>query len=320
MRQKIIQIVSETIANESNAIANLTKIIDLTLIESVKCIYNCKGRVIVSGIGKSALVAKKISATFNSTGTKSIFLHAADALHGDVGVINEDDVVLLLSKSGNTPELKVLVPILKNNKNKIIGITGNQQGFLSQQADYNIVFEIEAEACPINLAPTTSTTVQMVIGDAIANALLHLRGFKASDFLKFHPAGSLGKQLYVKIEDIMTAENLPVAFKNSPVKKVIMEMSSKRFGAVVVVNKANNIKGIVTDGDLRRMLETEADIETVVAGEIMSKKPKEIKPKALAIEGLNLMQQHQISQLLVVENKQLKGIIHLQDILKEGIV
>jgi len=310
LRQKIIQIVSETIANESNAIANLTKIIDLTLIESVKCIYNCKGRVIVSGIGKSALVAKKISATFNSTGTKSIFLHAADALHGDVGVINEDDVVLLLSKSGNTPELKVLVPILKNNKNKIIGITGNQQGFLSQQADYNIVFEIEAEACPI----------QMVIGDAIANALLHLRGFNVSDFLKFHPAGSLGKQLYVKIEDIMMAEHLPLAFSNSPVKKVIMEMSSKRFGAVVVVNETNNIQGIVTDGDLRRMLETEADIETVVAGEIMSKKPKEIEPKALAIEGLNLMQQHQISQLLVVENKQLKGIIHLQDILKEGIV
>jgi len=319
LRPKISRIVSNTFLNESIAIANLKKIIDTNLIDAIVSIYKCKGRVIISGIGKSALVAKKIVATLNSTGTQAVFLHAADALHGDVGVVNKEDVVLLLSKSGNTPELKVLIPILKSNGNTIIGITGNPNGFLHQAVHYSILFSIEEEACPINLAPTTSTTVQMVIGDAIANALLQLRGFSSTDFLKFHPAGSLGKQLYLKVADIMVVENLPIVQTNSLLKEVIVEMSSKRLGAVAVLNDQNLI-GIITDGDLRRMLETHEDIQNITAADIMTKQPKTTESETLAVEAMHIFQQHKIQQLLVVEEEVLKGIIHLQDLLKEGIV
>lgn len=320
MRPKISRIVSDTFTNEANAIANLNKIIDSNLIEAILSIYNCKASVIVSGIGKSALVAKKIVATFNSTGTKAVFLHAGDALHGDVGVVNDKDIVLILSKSGNTPELKVLIPILKSNGNTIISISGNETGFLHQKADHSILFNIEREACPINLAPTTSTTVQMVIGDAIANALLQLRGFNSDDFLKFHPSGSLGKKLYLKVTDIMIAENLPTVQLTSPLKEVIIEMSSKRMGAVAVLNDNQTIAGIITDGDLRRMLEANLQIEKIVANDIMTQQPKSIETQQLAAEALQFLRQHQIQQLLVSDNGYLQGIIHMQDLLKEGIV
>lgn len=320
MRPKISQIVSNTFLNESKAIANLNKIIDTNLIDAIVSIYKCKGRIIISGIGKSALIAKKIVATLNSTGTQAVFLHASDALHGDVGVVNSHDVVLLLSKSGNTPELKVLVPILQNNGNTIIGITGNPNGFLHQAVHYSILFTIEEEACPINLAPTTSTTVQMVIGDAIANALLQLRGFNSTDFLKFHPAGSLGKQLYLKVADIMVTENLPIVETESPLKKVIIEMSSKRLGAVAVLNHQQTLAGIITDGDLRRMLESHENLNPIVAADIMTRQPKTTQPETLAVEAMQIFQNHKIQQLLVVEKEALKGIIHIQDLLKEGIV
>ncbi len=320
MRPKISQIVSDTFSNEAEAIANLKKIIDTNLINAIISIYGCTGRVVISGIGKSALVAKKIVATFNSTGTQAVFLHTADALHGDVGVVNKADIILLLSKSGNTPELKVLVPILKNNGNTLIGITGNPNGFLHQAVDFSILFEMEHEACPINLAPTTSTTIQMVIGDAIANALLQLRGFSPDDFLRFHPAGSLGKQLYLKVADIMLADDLPVVDSQSPLKEVIIEMSSKRMGAVAVLNQQQQVAGIVTDGDLRRMLESHTNIEPIVAADIMSLHPKTVEPSLLAVEAMQLLQQHQIQQLLVVENLLLKGMVHWQDLLGAGIV
>lgn len=320
MRPKISRIVSDTFLNEAKAIANLNKIIDTHLINAIISVYKCSGRVIVSGIGKSALVAKKIVATFNSTGTQAVFLHAADALHGDLGLVNKADIVLLLSKSGNTPELKVLIPILKNNHNAIIGITGNVNGFLYKAADYPILFNIEKEACPINLAPTTSTTVQMVIGDAIANALLQLRGFSSDDFLKFHPAGSLGKQLYLTVADVMLSKNLPVVDVQNSLKEVIIEMSSKRMGAVAVLNAQQEIAGIITDGDLRRMLESHANLNQIIATDIMTKQPKTVKPSTLAVKAMQFLQQHKIQQLLVVEKKVLKGILHWQDLLTAGIV
>lgn len=289
MRLKIKQIVSATFNNEIMALNKLQYNNIDGIAEVVELIYKTKGRVVVSGIGKSALIAKKIVATLNSTGTKAIFLHAADALHGDIGMVDTLDIVILLSKSGNTQELKVLLPLIKANGNKTVAITANNNGYLAQNVDSKIVFEIDEEACPINLAPTTSTTVQMVIGDAIANSLLYVKGFTSNDFFKFHPAGSLGKKIYMRVNDLLNKTNVPKVFTSDSIKTVIIEMSSKRLGAVVVLNLQNNIEGIITDGDLRRMLENTFDIQNYKAIDIMNKQPITINENSLAAEALSIM-------------------------------
>lgn len=321
MRLKIKQIVSATFSNEAKALDKLQHNNIDGVTEAVEMIYHSKGRVVVCGLGKSALIAKKIVATLNSTGTKAIFLHAADALHGDVGMVDALDIIILLSKSGNTQELKVLLPLLKANNNKTIAVTANNGSYLAQNTDHKIVFEIEEEACAINLAPTTSTTVQMVIGDAIANSLLYIKGFTTTDFFKFHPAGSLGKKIYLRVSDLVDKNNLPVAYINDSIKTIIIEMSSKRLGAVVILGLSNNIAGIITDGDLRRMLENTFDIENYKAIDIMNKQPITINENTLAAKVLNIMKQKKISQIIVTaENNGLTGLLHVQDILKEGII
>jgi len=321
LRLKIKQIVSATFSNEAKALDKLQHNNIDGVTEAVEMIYHSKGRVVVCGLGKSALIAKKIVATLNSTGTKAIFLHAADALHGDVGMVDALDIIILLSKSGNTQELKVLLPLLKANNNKTIAVTANNGSYLAQNTDHKIVFEIEEEACAINLAPTTSTTVQMVIGDAIANSLLYIKGFTTTDFFKFHPAGSLGKKIYLRVSDLVDKNNLPVAYINDSIKTIIIEMSSKRLGAVVILGLSNNIAGIITDGDLRRMLENTFDIENYKAIDIMNKQPITINENTLAAKVLNIMKQKKISQIIVTaENNSLTGLLHVQDILKEGII
>lgn len=321
MRLKIKQIVSATFNNEIMALNKLQYNNIDGIAEVVELIYKTKGRVVVSGIGKSALIAKKIVATLNSTGTKAIFLHAADALHGDIGMVDTLDIVILLSKSGNTQELKVLLPLIKANGNKTVAITANNNGYLAQNVDSKIVFEIDEEACPINLAPTTSTTVQMVIGDAIANSLLYVKGFTSNDFFKFHPAGSLGKKIYMRVNDLLNKTNVPKVFTSDSIKTVIIEMSSKRLGAVVVLNLQNNIEGIITDGDLRRMLENTFDIQNYKAIDIMNKQPITINENSLAAEALSIMKRKKISQIIVTSDKNsLCGLLHIQDILKEGII
>jgi len=321
LRLKIKQIVSSTFINEAKAINNLQHNNTNAVAKVVQFIYQTNGRVVVCGLGKSALIAKKIVATLNSTGSKAIFLHAADALHGDLGMVDASDVVILLSKSGNTQELKILLPLLKANGNKTVAITANNSSFLAQNTDHKIVFEMEEEACPINLAPTTSTTIQMVIGDAIANGLLYLKGFTSKDFFKFHPAGSLGKKIYLRISDLVNNENLPAVYTSDSIKKVIIEMSSKRLGAVIVLNADGNIAGIVTDGDLRRMLENTFDIENYAAKDIMTEQPVVTNENKLAAEALNIMKQKKINQLIVINDEgHLVGLLHIQDILKEGII
>jgi len=321
LRLKIKRIVSATFNNETKAIDKLQHNNTAEVTEVVEMLYQSKGRVVVCGIGKSALIAKKIVATLNSTGTKAIFLHAADALHGDVGMVDALDAVILLSKSGNTQELKVLLPLLKANGNKTVAITANDSSFLAKNTDHKIVFEIEQEACPINLAPTTSTTVQMVIGDAIANSLLYIKGFTTTDFFKFHPAGSLGKKIYLRVSDLINKDNLPKAYTNDSIKKVIIEMSSKRLGAVVILDSNNNITGIITDGDLRRMLENSFNIENYTAKDIMNTEPFIINENSLAAAALDIMKKKKISQIVIVDNNDyLIGLLHVQDILKEGII
>lgn len=320
MNQKIRQTILETFNNEAAAIEQLKHIVNDEFVEIVRTLYETKGKVIVTGLGKSALIAKKISATFNSTGTTATFLHTGDALHGDVGVVDKDDIIIIVSKSGNTPELEILLPLLKDNSNTTVAITNNENSYLTENATYKIIALIEKEACPINLAPTTSSTVQLVIGDAIANALLNMRGFNSADFLKVHPAGSLGKKLYLRVNELVQQNACPYVIEQDNIKKVIIEISSGMLGAVAVVDENKNIKGIITDGDLRRMLNKGLQVDDTVASLIMSKNPKTIDINVLAIEAFEIMKQNKISQLLVTENNILHGIIHLQDILKKGIV
>jgi arabinose-5-phosphate isomerase len=316
----IKQLAIDTILLEANSIKNLANDIDETFVEVVDLIYNGAGRVIVTGIGKSAIVAGKIVATLNSTGTPAIFMHAADAIHGDLGIIQPEDVIICLSKSGNTAEIKVLVPLIKHMGNKLIAIVSNTDSLLAQQADYVIKAFVEKEACPNNLAPTTSTTAQMVIGDALAICLLKRRGFSSEDFARFHPGGSLGKKLYLRVGDFYLENRLPAVRLHDPLRKVIVEISSKRLGATAVIDEKGLLAGIITDGDLRRMLEKNVSIEKLTAGEIMSKNPKTIERNALAIDAFNTMKQNNITQLLIMDGQEYVGIIHLHDILKEGVV
>ena len=315
----IIQTAKETILLESAAIANLAKLLDENFEKAVNFILNSNGRVIVTGIGKSANIATKIVATFNSTGTPAIFMHAADAIHGDLGNVQENDVVICISKSGNTPEIKVLVPLIKNYGNKIIAITGNIDSFLGKNADFPLNTFVEKEACPNNLAPTTSTTAQLVMGDALAVCLQDLRGFTKKDFAKYHPGGALGKRLYLRVSDLIKNNQIPKVNASDSISKVIIEISERRLGVTAVL-KNEKIVGIITDGDLRRMLSKTTDINHFTAKDIMGKNPKTIQENAMAIEALEKLESNNITQILVV-NAQEKyiGIVHLHDLIKEGI-
>ena len=315
----IIDIAKDTIRLESEAIQNLAQLIDDNFEKAVKFILNSKGRVIVTGIGKSANIGTKIVATLNSTGTPAVFMHAADAIHGDLGNVLEDDVVICISKSGNTPEIKVLVPLIKNYGNKIIAITGNIDSFLGKNSDFPLNTFVEKEACPNNLAPTTSTTAQLVMGDALAVCLLELRGFTSSDFAKYHPGGALGKRLYLRVSDLVEKNEAPKVAKTDSIAKVIIEISEKRLGVTAVVEN-NKIIGIITDGDIRRMLSKTTKIDAFVASDIMGNKAKTIHRDAMAVEALDILENNSISQLLVVDdNNNYAGVVHLHDLIKEGI-
>ncbi len=319
-KNSIIDIAKQTIEMESKAISNLSNLITDDFADAVNLIYNSKGRVIITGIGKSAIIANKIVATLNSTGTPSIFMHAADAIHGDLGLILKDDVVICISKSGNTPEIKVLVPLIKSAKNRIIAITGNKDSFLGQRADYVLNAFVEKEACPNNLAPTTSTTAQLVIGDALAVCLLELRGFSSNDFAKYHPGGALGKKLYLRVHDISSVNEKPKVNIDTSIKNIIIEISEKMLGVAAVIDN-DRIIGIITDGDLRRMLTKEDDFASLTAKDIMSANPKHIKDSAMAVDALEIMESNGISQLLVEDdNGNYAGVVHLHDLIKEGII
>ena len=316
----ILQKAKQTILAESQAIAYLSELIDHNLVNAVSCILESKGRVVVTGIGKSANIATKIVATLNSTGTPSIFMHAADAIHGDLGIIQKNDVVVCISKSGNTPEIKVLIPLIKNSQNKIIAITGNTDSYLGKNADFVLNTYVEKEACPNNLAPTTSTTAQLVMGDVLAVCLLELKGFSSKDFAKFHPGGALGKKLYLRVSDLIVKNEVPKVSLDATVVQAIIEISEKRLGATAVLDASNAICGIITDGDVRRMLSKSTKIEDFTAGEIMSKNPKTIAESAMAIDALDIMENNNITQVLVVnERNRYVGVVHLHDIIKEGI-
>jgi arabinose-5-phosphate isomerase len=315
----ILQTAKETILLESSAIANLANLLDENFEKAVNFILNSNGRVIVTGIGKSANIATKIVATFNSTGTPAIFMHAADAIHGDLGNVQENDVVICLSKSGNTPEIKVLVPLIKNYGNKIIAITGNVGSFLGKNSDFPLNTYVEKEACPNNLAPTSSTTAQLVMGDALAVCLQDLRGFSSKDFAKYHPGGALGKRLYLRVSDLIKNNQTPKVDINSALAEVIVEISEKRLGVTAVLEK-EKIIGIITDGDIRRMLRKSTDIKLFKAKDIMGKNPKIIYQDAMAIEALEKLEQGNITQILVVDaQEKYIGVVHLHDLIKEGI-
>jgi arabinose-5-phosphate isomerase len=316
----ILNTAKETILLESDAIANLANLIDDNFAKAIIFILASKGRVIVTGIGKSANIANKIVATLNSTGTPAIFMHAADAIHGDLGNVQKDDVVICISKSGNTPEIKVLVPLIKNYGNKIIAITGNIDSFLGKNADFPLNTFVEKEACPNNLAPTTSTTAQLVMGDAIAVCLLKLNNFSSKDFAKYHPGGALGKQLYLRVSDLIKNNQVPQVLEKDSIAKVIVEISEKRLGVTAVLDAKNAIVGIITDGDIRRMLSKSTKIDSLIAKDIMGKKPKTIHHDAMAVEALERLENNSITQILVTdsENKYI-GVVHLHDLIKEGI-
>ena len=317
---EITAIATDVIEQEAATVANLKNMIDNNFAEAVSIIFKSRGRLVVTGIGKSAIIAQKIVATMNSTGTPALFMHAADAIHGDLGMIQDNDIVMLLSRSGNTPEIKVLVPILKMRRNKMIAMVSDTQSYLAQQADIIINAYAEHEACPNNLAPTSSTTAQLVMGDALAIALLECRGFSPSDFAKYHPGGALGKKLYMRVSDLYINNEKPQVAATDNIKQVIMEMTSKRLGATAVLNADGDMVGIITDGDLRRMLMSGRDVANLTAADIMSVKPKTIDENAMAVNAFHLMEQNHITQLIVLKEGRYAGVIHIHDILQEGIV
>ena len=316
--KNILKIASSVFDIESNSISQLKSKLTDDFTMSVTEILNSDGRIIVAGVGKSANIASKIVATFNSTGQPSVFLHAADALHGDLGNIQKNDIVICVSKSGNTKEIKLLVPLIKKLGNKIISICGNLNSYLAKESNFCLDVSVEKEACPNNLAPTSSTTAQLVMGDALAVCLLELRDFSDEDFARFHPGGILGKRLFLKVSDIISEQSKAFVSPNSTLQEVIVEISAKRLGSAAVINQSKLI-GIITDGDLRRMLEDSPDISNIIASDIMSDSPRTISPDMLASEALTILEKNNISQLIVLDNSEYKGIIHIHDILKEGI-
>jgi len=316
---EIRQIALQTITDETSAIEGLKKSINNDFVKCVEIILQSKGRVVVTGIGKSANIAVKIVSTLNSTGTQAVFMHASDALHGDLGMISREDVIICLSKSGNTPEIKVLVPLLKLLGNKLVAMVGNIDSYLAMQADLILNTTVLREACPNNLAPTSSTTAQLVMGDALAVALLECRGFTAGDFARYHPGGALGKRLYLRVGDLYINNEKPVVTPDAGVREVILEISSKRLGCTAVVGN-NALEGIITDGDLRRMLQGTTDVASLKASDILSHNPLNVSPDTLVSDALDLMRTRNVTQLLVVDNGIYLGVIHLHDILKEGII
>ena len=315
---EIIRFAAQIIDNEANAISNLKARLDDDFAEVVELILENEGNLVFSGIGKSAIIAQKIVATMNSTGTTAVFMHAADAIHGDLGMVREGDIVVILSKSGETPEIKVLVPLIKLRGNKIVAMVGNRQSYLASQADFILDVTVDEEAVPGSLAPTSSTTAQLVMGDALALILMRCRGFSTEDFAKFHPGGALGKQLYLRVKDLYVRNERPEVGPDDSLTRVIIEMTHKRLGATVVMQD-EQLLGIITDGDLRRMLMKYPNIEQVKASQIMTSHPKTIEEEALVVDALHKMRENSITQLPVVSNGKYLGIIHLHDILKEGI-
>lgn len=310
----------QTIRIEAAAIESLEASINQEFCQCIETIFESKGRLIVTGIGKSAIIAQKMVATFNSTGTPAVFMHAADAIHGDLGMVQKTDMVLCISKSGETSEIKVLVPLVKNLGSLMIGMVSNKNSFLAKQADYILHTPIDKEADPNNLAPTASTAAQMAMGDAIATSLLALRGFTPNDFAQYHPGGALGKQLYLRVHDIYPQNERPVVLENENIRNTIIEMTSKRLGVAVVVDDEDKIKGIITDGDLRRMLQSQDKVEHLQAKNIMTKNPKTIDKNALAIKALEMMRSKSITQLIVADGEKYVGVVHLHDLLREGLV
>lgn len=318
----IKDVAKNVVREEAEAIGSLEHFIDDDFEKVVKLIYESKGRVIITGIGKSAIIAQKIVATLNSTGTPSVFMHAADAIHGDMGMVREEDVVIFISKSGNTPEIKVLVPLIRNiGNNRIVAMVSNTDSFLAQNAEYRITAHVDKEACPNNLAPTNSTTAQLVMGDALAICLIACRSFSTRDFARFHPGGSLGKRLYTRVSDVFDKENRPLVVPTDTIRSVIVKISGGCLGAVAVVDEEEKLIGIITDGDLRRMLEKYKDVDGLKAKDIMSLHPKTISEDELAYNAFMLMEKNSITQLVVIgEGSIYKGMVHLHDILREGVV
>lgn len=318
--KNIKNIARSVLLNEARAIENLTNFIDDNFEACVNEIYSAKGRVVITGVGKSAIIANKIVATLNSTGTPALFMHAADAIHGDLGMIQKDDIVMCVSKSGSTPEIKVLVPLLKRRGSKLVALISNTNSYLAQQADFVLNATIAEEACPHNLAPTTSTTAHLALGDALAVCLLEMRNFTSTDFAEFHPGGALGKQLYLRVSDIYVQNALPKVRPDTPVPDAILEISTKRLGCTAVIDPHDEMLGIITDGDLRRMLQKNINIGELKAVDIMTRNPKSIQKDEYAVKALHIMQENNITQLPVMDNKKLVGFVHLHDLLKEGIV
>jgi arabinose-5-phosphate isomerase len=318
--KNIISSAKKTIKLEARSISELSDLINGEFEKAVTTINQCKGRLVVSGIGKSAIVAQKIVSTLNSTGSPSIFLHAADAIHGDIGMVQQYDVVMIISKSGDSPEIKVLIPLIKNFKNTIIAMCGNMQSYLAKSADIILNTTVAEEACPNNLAPTSSTTAQIVMGDALAICLMEIKGFGTGDFAKFHPGGTLGKKLYLRVGDLCGNNEKPAEKPDSLLKDVIIEITKKRLGATVILDDDENVLGIITDGDLRRMLEKDLSPAEVRAKDIMSLHPKTIESAELAVDALDLMRKKNITQLIVTENNRYAGIVHLHDLVREGII
>jgi arabinose-5-phosphate isomerase len=318
--EDVLKLALETIRLEAESVTMLMKYVDDQFIKAVQKIHEAKGRVVVTGIGKSAIIAQKIVATFNSTGTPALFMHAADAIHGDLGMIQPDDAVIIISKSGNSPEVKVLVPLIKNFGNPLVAICGNRGSYLAVNAGLFINTTVEKEACPHNLAPTTSTTAQLAMGDALAVCLLSLKGFTEKDFARYHPGGALGKRLYLRVADMSDMNAQPKVTADSSVREIIYEISARRLGATAVLDNENNIIGVITDGDLRRMLEKHENFTSLHAKDILSPDPKTIDCGELATEALVLMRRYDITQLLVTKDGKYAGMLHLHDLVREGII
>lgn len=315
-----MEIARRTLELEAQAVSDLAASIQPSFEETIHVLNDMKGRLVISGIGKSAIVGQKIVATLNSTGTPSIFMHAADAIHGDLGMIQHDDVVMIISKSGESPEIKMLITLIKNLGNTLIGMVGNMSSILAASSNYILKTTVSQEACPNNLAPTASTTAQMAMGDAVAVSLMELKGFTADDFAKFHPGGTLGKKLYLRVQDLSKLNEKPAVGPDSNIRQVIVEMTKKRLGLTAVTDDAAKLVGVITDGDLRRMLEKDIDIEHKKAKDIMSRQPKTIAPDALAVDALDRMRKNNITQLIVKTGEEYTGVIHLHDLIKEGLV
>ena len=317
---EIISIGKRTIQQEADAIAGLLPFINDTFVSVVEKILQGNGRIVISGIGKSAIVAQKLVATLNSTGTPSLFMHAADAIHGDIGMVQQNDIVMVLSKSGDSPEIKVLIPLIKNFGNILIAICGQAESFLAKQSHYFLNTTVSQEACPNNLAPTSSTTAQLVMGDAIAICLMEMKGFGSEEFAKFHPGGTLGKKLYLRVADLYINNEKPSVIDTSSLKDVIIEITKKRLGVTAVINENNMLLGVITDGDLRRMLEKKIALDSVTARDIMTLDPKKIDTSKLAVDALDVMRKNNITQLIVMEQEKYVGILHLHDLIREGII